>query len=143
MDPEQQLFLSLSAYLTGYRRVDLQGTGMVGEYFARVTTAIDHGCLKRLWSLTAELDGSGATGADEADSIVQREIMEDDDLGPIARNIIKLWYRGDWPGGAANPGASYSSAQAYREGLMWRTMGSHPPGAKQPGFGSWSKLPLE
>jgi hypothetical protein len=143
MDSEKERFLTLSVYLTGYRRIELQVTGMLDEYYTRVTTAVDHGHLQKLWSITAQLDGLAATGKGDVNTEIKRTIMDHYDLGPVAKNIIKLWYRGDWPDGAAKFGTSYTSARAYQEGLMWRTVKSHPPGAKQPGFGSWSMRPSE
>jgi predicted cupin superfamily sugar epimerase len=140
---EQELFLSLSVYLTGYQRIELRGTGMLAEYFTRVTTAASDGHVQKLWSLAARLDGLAASAKGDVKSEIRRMIMDDPDLGPIARNIIKLWYRGDWPDSAAKFGASYTSAQAYREGLLWRAVKAHPPGAKPPGFGSWSTPPSE
>ena len=142
-DPEQELFLSLSAYLTGYRRIELRGTGMLAEYFTRVTTSVDAGHIQRLWSLTTQFDELATSGKGDLKSEIRRTIMDDADLGAIARNIIKLWYRGDWPDSAAKFGASYTSAQAYQEGLMWGAVRAHPPGAKQPGYGSWSMHPFE
>ena len=35
------------------------------------------------------------------------------------------------------------SAEAYMEGLLWRAAGTHPQGAKQPGYGSWSFPPVQ
>ena len=32
-------------------------------------------------------------------------------------------------------------AKAYKEALAWKTVNAHPPGAKQPGFGSWARAP--
>ena len=32
---------------------------------------------------------------------------------------------------------------AYREGLVWDTIGAHPQGAKQPGFATWSFPPKD
>jgi hypothetical protein len=143
MDSEKERFLTLSVYLTGYRRIELQGTGMLDEYYSRVNTAIDHGYLQKLWSITALLAEVAATEEGDVNAEIKRMIMDDRDLGPIAKNIIKLWYRGDWPDSAAKFGASYTSGRAYQEGLMWRTMRSHAPAAKQPGFGSWSMPPSE
>ena len=53
----------------------------------------------------------------------------------ITGKIITLWYLGSWNG-------NYISASSYKEGLVWKVMGSHPPGAKQPGFKSWNTQPF-
>ncbi|MFM8005661.1 MAG: hypothetical protein ACKO86_12135, partial [Dolichospermum sp.] len=71
--------------------------------------------------------------------------------GPVARNIIKLWYTATWeklpPAWEAWYGAGKEnshfipSPQAYPEGLVWRAIGVNPPGAKGPGYGTWSEPP--
>ena len=33
------------------------------------------------------------------------------------------------------------SAEAYKQSLVYNVMQAHPPGAKQPGYGSWSQSP--
>lgn len=72
-------------------------------------------------------------------------------LGPVARNVILLWYTGNWnelPQGWRDAyGVSVAdvsavvSAEAYQEGLMWVAGGTHPQGAKEPGFGTWAEPP--
>ncbi len=82
---------------------------------------------------------------------MEKRIMSDGLLGPLARNIISLWYLGIWNelpwywwlqhGIGATNETRVVSSEAYKEGLLWRAMGAHPPGAKQPGYGSWSLPP--
>ena len=74
-------------------------------------------------------------------------------LGPLAKNLIRMWYVGNWEqlpaawgdefGAPANDQTKVVSAAAYQEGLVWRTIGSHAPGAKQPGYGTWAVRPRE
>jgi hypothetical protein len=69
----------------------------------------------------------------------------------MARNIIKMWYTGNWAqlpqawrnqhGAGARDVDHVISSQAYQEGLVWRAIGTHPQGAKQPGFGTWALPP--
>ena len=78
-------------------------------------------------------------------------VMDDPDLGPLARNVIALWYLGQWnalPNDWRNRhGASprdvprVISADAYAAGLVWTAAGAHPMGAKPPGYGSWANPP--
>ena len=70
---------------------------------------------------------------------------------PLINNIVRAWYLGKWAALTAgemsalnikgfDAGAEHVlSAEAYREALAWKTVGAHPPGAKQPGFGSWQE----
>ena len=64
-----------------------------------------------------------------------------------------MWYLGSWFPPPESWFAAYTkvkqndslqrvvSAVTYKEGLVWKAIGAHPPGAKPPGFGSWSKPP--
>ena len=117
MDNQQEAFLSLSVYLTGFERVELLGTGMLEEYYKYVVCK------------AGKFDPNA----------LMREVKTSRTLGPIAKNIIRLWYMGTW---RKDPADEVASAQAYQEGLIWKVMRTHPPGAKQPGFGTWSELPL-
>jgi hypothetical protein len=82
---------------------------------------------------------------------LRREIFGNQMLGPIARNIIKLWYVGIWyqlprvwaeaHGSRPADVTRTVSPEAYVEGLLWPAIGAHPPGAKAPGYGSWASPP--
>jgi hypothetical protein len=78
-------------------------------------------------------------------------------LGPVARNIIRLWYVAIWYelpkrwkerfGGIDGEMPEFDetyvvSPAAYTEGLLWRAIGAHPAGAKAPGYGEWAEPPI-
>ena len=135
-------FAALSAALTGFREADLWGTGMVETYLDELFATVGDAIVARL--LTA---GDDALRAGELEALV----LDDPDLGPVARNVIVLWYLGQWnalPGEWRNRhGASpldcprVISADAYAAGLVWRAIGAHPMGAGPPGYGSWAEPP--
>jgi hypothetical protein len=148
-----ELFLSLSVTLTGFTAADLWGTGMVRTYFDLVPSIIGGGVFGRFisrWRYTY-IRGSG----DEAllDDLVTSQIFEDPEFGPIARNVAALWYLGMWNqlpadwrnvhGAWANDTTFVVSPQSYTEGLVWTAIYTHPPAAKQPGYGSWALPPEE
>jgi hypothetical protein len=66
----------------------------------------------------------------------------------LAQRIILLWYTGIWTTMnwkdkmTQDARTAMVSAEAYKEGLIWVAAETHPAGAKQPGFGSWSSEPL-
>ena len=71
---------------------------------------------------------------------------------PIARNIIKLWYIATWEvlpepwhdlynTSQEDTEDFIPAAQAYPEGLVWKSVGVNPPGANAPGYGTWSEPP--
>ena len=146
-----QDFLGLSAELTGFRKTDLQGTGMVQVYYDTVTDVVGERICGELWStwnrIISQYDGEPNLVTEE----VGRLVLGDKKLGPVARAMTKLWYLGNWDQlppewrdehGASAPDADHVvSGEAYREGLVWTAMGTHPMAAKQPGFGSWGMKP--
>ena len=139
-------FLELSAALTGFSRVDLSGTGLVETYYNEVREIVGERIFGRLL-----LTSSRAHEIDAVAKAIEVCILRDECIGPVARNLIRMWYLGNWTqmprAWRANYGASARdctrviSAHAYREGLMWRAIDAHPPTAKSPGFGSWTAPP--
>ena len=127
-------FLQFSARLTGESPFVLRGTGMLDEYLAALDLRLPAGLLDELLAR----DDEDAT-------------MDDPKLGPVARNIIIMWYTGSWTQlpdtwtavyGTKDHGlAGVISPTAYQAGLMWRVAGAHPAGAQQQGFGAWSLQP--
>ena len=143
-------FLRLSEILTGFNSIELLRTGMVEPYYDELTAVIG---AREVGALLAAAEAVDATAGsdDEVDTRMQSEILDDERFGPVARNIITMWYLGNWvqlPREWRNRFGAMSldfdrvvSAKAYREGLVWPAAGTHPMGAKQPGFGSWSEPP--
>jgi hypothetical protein len=131
-------FVGLSAALTGFRAVDLWGTGRAEAHLELVLSVCGE-------TLVAEL-----LAADPEDTAW---LLADPDLGPIARNVIVLWYLGQWDqmprhwrdrnGASPADVAGIPSAAAFRAGLVWRAIGSHPMSADPPGFASWATPPAD
>jgi hypothetical protein len=150
--PSFEQFLLLSVDLTAFEETELLGTGLAHPYLAKVRAA----CGDEV--VTALLDTHRAVRADRApldpalfDRALRHRIFSDDRLGPVARNVIKLWYAGMWYalppewtdryGARAAGETSTVTAASYQEGLLWRAIGANPPGAKAPGYGSWAQPP--
>lgn len=144
-------FLAFSAEVTAFSTFDLQGTGQADSYLSAVTDVVGQEALGEL------LDAYGRAAAESADdpaaraNVLYRDIFSSEKLGPVARNIIKLWYVGVWYelppewtesfGALENNVTFVVSPAAYTEGLLWRAIGANPPGAKAPGYGSWAAPP--
>jgi hypothetical protein len=132
----------LSAALTGFREADLWGTGMVERHLDELYATVGDAIVGRLLTTGAEALRTGR---------LKQLVMDDPDLGPIARNTIVLWYLGQWSPlprewrdrHGANPldVPRIVSSDAYTAGLVWRAIGAHPMGADPPGFGSWANPP--
>ena len=146
-----QDFLALSAIVTGFTTFRLLGTGQAESYLSTVIDVVGE-------DLVAELVGKFGRVRDEAEgdddvmeSLLRAHVFSDEKLGPIARNLIKLWYVGTWYqlpaawrdtfGARTRDTTFVVSPVAYTEGLLWPAVGANPPGAKGPGYGSWADPP--
>lgn len=133
-------FADLSARLTGFSTAELAGTGMVEGYLDTLLGIVGED------NVAALLGAANPEGGHNV-----RDLLADSRFGPLCRNIIVMWYLGQWDqlpadwrasfGANASDVSNVVSARAYREGLVWPTIGSHPQAAKQPGFGSWALPP--
>lgn len=97
-------FVAFSAQATAFSAVDLWGTGQAADYLETVQEEAGDQILRDL------LEQAGASGVDD--------VFTDEKLGPLARNIIKLWYSGVWyelpPQWAARFGAPVKAVPAQR-----------------------------
>lgn len=149
--PSLEDFLSLSVDLTAFPETDLLGTGLADQYLAKVRAACSDAVVAGLFAAHKAARAEAAGDPDRLDRALRHRIFGDDCLGPVARNVIKLWYAGMWYGlppewtdsfGAqAAAQTSTVTAASYQEGLLWRAIGANPPGAKAPGYGSWAAPP--
>ena len=149
-------FVSFSVALTGYDDAELWGTGMVKPYLGFLVEAVGDEIVGLLLSTWARIADAIPEDRELLERLIRSDILENDTLGPIARNLIVMWYLGEWQqlpanwrdvhGAHAGDQTCFVSPDAYTEGLVWRAIGAHPQGAKMPGYGSWAlppKLPEE
>jgi len=139
-------FLDLSAALTGFATLRLRGTGQAEAYLATLTEVVGEATVEAL------LDAWRTMAAQtEVDRALRCRILSDDRLGPVARNIIKMWYVGTWYALPADWREAYAttdrdrtfvvSPEAYTEGLLWPAIGANPSGAKPLGYAMWATPP--
>lgn len=148
-----EYFLDFSVVLTGFSRFHLQGTGQASLYFRTIRDIIGQDMFGEILQTFHRLDLEAQNKNDESilTNKLRYEIFGSEKLGPIARNIIKLWYVATWYelpkdwrdvfGIKENDKTFIPSPQAYPEGLLWPTIGVNPPGAKAPGYATWSEPP--
>jgi hypothetical protein len=139
-------FLGLSVCLTGFGRLRLLGTGMAQQYLQAVDAILPPGVLDRLLAVYRGLPEGAACAA----ALAER-ILADAELGPVARNVILVWYCGTWSklpddwrsaeGVAATDETHVVSAAAYLAGLQWALVGGHPAGGMPQGYGAWASPP--
>jgi len=148
-----QDFLNLSVELTAFSEVELRGTGYSEKYYQTILDVIGETIFKEL--LNAYRNLSEAAGKDwpKKEQLLRQDLLSSRKLGPITRNIIKIWYVATWYplppywrdefGSRPNDGTFVVDAWAYPEGLLWPAVGAHPPGAKPFGYGSWTEKPAD
>jgi hypothetical protein len=150
-------FVRLSALLTGFAPLHLLGTGMAETYLRTTDAALPEGVLDELLgagsppSAGSAPSGGPASGGTGPEAATGQAILGDAKLGPVARTLILLWYRGAWTAlpqewrsahGASPLDADHVvSAAAYQAGLQWDAAAAHPAGARQQGYGAWASPP--
>jgi hypothetical protein len=149
-DARLERFLELSAELTAFKVFELHGTGIAGDFMKTVEEIVGAAVLDAMLDIHGKLPKEGPNGLDRK-GVVSRELLGNSRVGPVARNIIKLWYTGTWNrlpsawseryGPAPRDRTFVVSPASYIEGLMWKAIGAHPAGAKGPGYGSWRHPP--
>ena len=146
-------FLDLSVVLTGFSRFHLQGTGQASLYSSTIRDIIGQALFEEVLETFHRLKLEAENSNDESilTNGLRSDLFASEKLGPIARNIIKLWYMATWYqlpqdwrdvfGTPEKDKTFIPSPQAYPEGLLWPTIGVNPPGAKGPGYATWSEPP--
>ncbi len=142
-DADLSAFIRLSVSLTGFSEAELSSTGMINAYYEELGQTV--GIPVRRAFLNAGLDLAA--------------LMVSPLYGPLARNVIRMWYLGQWKRLPLDWVSQLSSAQlkafdefgrnvdrilsaeAYQEGLAWIAIPANPMGAKAPGFGTWAEPP--
>jgi hypothetical protein len=148
-DPLLSGFLDLSCTLTGFTLHELRGTGQAELYLATARDMAGDTAVADMLTAFAACDIGDTPEA--IDRHLRFCILSHAKFGPLARNLIKLWYVGTWhclprnwhENFGGNP-ADYDhvpSPTSYTEGLLWPAIGANPPGAKPFGYGMWAKPP--
>lgn len=126
-------FIQFSSTLTGYGPNTLWGTGLAQTYYDFIVKNASDGVMAGLLKY-----------ADDAGQVFNdNRLFDEHELWRFARAVIKLWYLGQWTVGKV-PDTQVAfpvSAETFVEALAWRSMGGHTQGAKQQGYGSWTKPP--
>ncbi|SDT41937.1 hypothetical protein SAMN04488543_4277 [Friedmanniella luteola] len=144
-------FLAFSVEATAFTRYELVGTGQAEAYLAAVDGVVGPALVDDLLDRYDLVLARAAAGEAGTSALLRRHLLGDARLGPVARNLAKMWFVGTWYELPRTWTEAYPlqtrnetfvvSAGAYVEGLLWPAIGANPPGAKPPGFGSWSQPP--
>ena len=128
-------FLAISVHLTGYDEMELLGTGMLESYFNVMMNQMSVDVVESFLSASANILQRNKGDIKKINADIAGQLMSDSCYDGLAKNIITMWYMGNWM-------SEMVSSQAYIQGLIWNAAESHPPGAKQPGYGSWHHPPI-
>jgi hypothetical protein len=146
MTDRLSVFIDISAYLTGFDAVELQGTGMPATYLATVERETPPDIVSFFFEAASSILRDGAGDESAINAMIAADLFPVSCYGGLAQNIIVMWYLGQWPPAvSASPSLQQArniSPDAYVQGLVWPAADTHPPGAKQPGYGSWASPPL-
>jgi hypothetical protein len=153
IDPTRfQEFLKLSSILTDFSVFELRGTGQAELYYTTTTGIVGEGVMGELLDAFGKAENEAQGDSAQLGKKMRTLILSDEKLGPVARNLIKLWYIGAWYqlpaswrerfGVAGEDKTFIPSPYSYVEGLLWPAIGAHPPGAKAPGYGTWTEPPV-
>ncbi len=149
MENKLSLFLEISSQLTGFEVAELQGTGMGPTYLDTIATTTPAETLAQFFEAAAQILQKGAGDEALMNTMIAAELFPLGCFSGLAQNIITMWYTSQWPpavnasiakNGIEN--ARNVSPEAYVQGLVWTAANTHPPGAKQPGYGSWASPPV-
>jgi hypothetical protein len=144
-------FLEFSSRVTAFTVGELQRTGQVETYLETVAGVVGEDLLGDMLAIDVAIRSETRGDAAARDRLLRRWVFGDERFGPVARNIVKLWYLGTWYAlpqvwhevfGSGKADSTFIvSAAVYSEGLSWPRPGSHRPAAKGPGRGAWGTLP--
>ena len=141
-----QRFVALSALLTGFDEIHLLGSGVAEEHLVVLEAVVPADIVSDLLAAF-----EGLPSGDDCPSAAASRLIADPRLGPVAKNLVVLWYSGAWTqlpaawrdahGASPLDTTRTTSGTAYRAGLQWLVAGAHAPGASHQGFGSWALEP--
>src|SRR4051794_14988416 len=89
-------FLALSSVLTGFSVFRLKGTGQAPQYLCTATEIVGEPTVRALLSAFRRVAADAGDDQEALERGIRRDILSDGRLGPVARNLIKLWYVGTW-----------------------------------------------
>ena len=140
-----EILLEISAYLTGFEKADLLGTGMLDPYYRytvkQYVDADDTGTLQSFLMESKVIVEEFGPDESAVINAVKARFLPYAKFNTLVTQLVTMWYTGEWNGEVISI-EGYKQGQAYVQGLIWDAAETHPPGAKQPGYGSWAKEPI-
>lgn len=153
IDPDLSNFVNLSAVLTGYQPSDLYDDfdpePVAIEYLAMLKSKVDAATVTNLITTFANINAQATPLTTESEFIaeIQMQIINDAQMGPVALNIVRMWYLSIWyEMNQPQPITGFSagtvvSMNAYTKGLAWDAGQAHAMGYSEMHFGYWETEP--
>lgn len=129
------LFLEISCLLTGFSEAELTATGMLDCYYNTVLVNCNETDVTYFFQNVKDILTAPKRTEESTEQAIAAQLIPEWNYSGLAQSIIMLWYTGNWNN-------SVVVADSYIQGLMWNAGHTHPPGAKQPGYGSWAIPPF-
>jgi hypothetical protein len=127
-------FLELSELLVGQSGL---GQALADPYMARIRALVPHGqYVDQLITVFKEIKAGGG----DINLEIEKRIMTDASLGPLAQQIIFLWYTSALPS-VDGKVWDFGSPEEYFSALLWPAIRAHTPGLSGGYFGHWKYAP--
>jgi hypothetical protein len=144
---DYQTFLDISVRLTGFNKNELLATGMPETYYYAIMKEADQDNVRAFFKEAQKIMNEYGDNETNLNGQICHQLIPSAKYYELAKRIILLWYTGIWTSIVITNGKPISSSnmissQSYSEGLIWVAAETHPAGAKQPGYASWSLPPL-
>lgn len=150
-DTQKDQFIALSSILTGYDEAELHATGCVDEYWSLFARILPEPMKRDFLEPAPTILELRDRDPERFDRTVRTYYLSRTQFGAPSRSLIQLWFLGQWTplpqiwreefGDSRFDISHIISTRSYKEGLVWDTIGAHPMGAKQQGFGAWATEP--
>ncbi|OAI57168.1 hypothetical protein AYO47_01860 [Planctomyces sp. SCGC AG-212-M04] len=134
-------FVSISTWLTGFDELD---PAVADSHLARLRAHPD-----TQEYIDTLLDRWRSIEPFATEELLSKHIVDDGNLGPVARAIILLWYNGCFhtisgPDGLRRFPSDFGTPQdtQYRHGLVWAVASAHPAGYSVEDNFHWQFAPL-
>jgi hypothetical protein len=140
----QTAFVALSSVLVGLDSSlldpPLDPQNLAGTYFSYASQRITPLVWDQLFSTFLGIQGQYPPA--QWPAAVNSRILQNPLLGPVGRQIIKMWMLGIWfdPPEQSLSGEVISST-AFTRGLLWTVIRAHPTGYSQFSHGYWHTPP--
>jgi hypothetical protein len=133
-------FVALSRVLTGVEELD---TRMGELYLRRLLEDVEASALLPRFIERCREALTPRLSREEQEERLRREVLDEEELGLLARRIIVLWYTGQLPTADKELKKLMKPTQPeeYFGALIWPVIGAHPPGLSGGYFGYWRYPP--